>query len=93
LAIGYVTIPEDWTEDNYQLVETLDSTENEHNTAWNDTLAKLNTHTEICTDFDQYAIVPPSKGGRQENIGWGLFQLLYCSTIILSAVIINICAQ
>jgi hypothetical protein len=58
LTIGYITIPEDWTEDNYQLVETLDSTENEHNTAWNDTLAKLNTHTEI----HQYAIVPPSKG-------------------------------
>jgi hypothetical protein len=70
LQVGYVTVPDDWTDDDYQLVEMLDGPRPEEGTPniphaqWSKAVSYLNTQTQVRTDFDQYVVVPPSKGGQ-----------------------------
>jgi hypothetical protein len=67
---------EDWTYDDYQLIEILDGgateyAQNKAHTDWHDMVSKLNTHAVTRTNFDQYVIIPPSKGGKQEAYACG----------------------
>jgi hypothetical protein len=90
--VGYVTIPEDWTDKDYQLIEILDGgaaenkqAQNKPHTDWYETVSRLNSHTEVRTDFEQYVIIRPQKGARQEPCICGTSQAserTWCKSII-----------